>query len=270
MRAGSFRASTRLGATAIVSHRRGARVSDRLGDRPAIGAQPRHHAGAIRRAAVLAHLPFAGQRRDLQPQPDDRPQLRLDEVGRRIADRPRGRPLALMPLRQAPHEVQQPLRLLEESHPTPDMDRDVVPGRHDLPGETLRLIPGWRDIAVGAGEDRQRFLRHVGRPPLGIGPRDMADEAALRPVIRVQHQRQWGRIQPLAAHRDQIGEGRGPDGGVQDLGPILAEMRRRVDGLRPGPAARPLRPYRRESGSETGHPGHSPARTYRLCPGPRR
>ena len=49
------------------------------------------------------------------------------------------------------------------------MHRDVIPGRDDLTGLPLGLVPGWGDIGIRALEDGQRVEPGDRAPALRIG-----------------------------------------------------------------------------------------------------
>src|SRR5262249_3744668 len=100
----------------------------------AVLREPRDGARMVDPRAVLAHLPFALEPGNRQLDADDAPQHARDEVGRRVAHRPRRGAAGLVGARQLSDQRAQPLGIVDELRGAVGMDCDVVPGRHDLAG----------------------------------------------------------------------------------------------------------------------------------------
>ena len=103
--------------------------------------KPFGNAATIRLATVLADLPLAVDRGDLDLDADDALQLRSDELVGRVANGPGYHALGLMAVGQPVDLRPNPLAVLDHAHPAPDLDDGVVPGRHHLAGLALGLIP---------------------------------------------------------------------------------------------------------------------------------
>ena len=82
------------------------------------GPVPCHDAFRIFRCAVLAHLPLAGDLPDRKLDADDRPELPLDVIVRRIRDLPGRRTGALMGVGEARQKTAQPLRIVDSASPS--------------------------------------------------------------------------------------------------------------------------------------------------------
>src|SRR6202034_2689934 len=108
-------------------------------------------AGSVGGVAVLARLSFFPDVDDLDLDPDDRPALHGDEVGRRVADRPWAFASLLERLRQLLDLPGEP-GVVHDLRPALRLHHRVIPGWDDLPGLPLGLVPGGRDVMVMALE----------------------------------------------------------------------------------------------------------------------
>ena len=97
-----------------------------------------------------------------------------------------------MEIGQARHDVEQSVGILEEFDRPMSMDGDIVPGRHDLSGFLLGLVPGRRHIGVRSHENRQAIAKRWDAP-MRICLRDMAIDHALLALALGQEKRQWRR-----------------------------------------------------------------------------
>ena len=79
----------------------------------------------------------------------------------------------------------EPLRVGDQPRHALRMDCGVVPGGHRRRGG----IPGGRNIGVGTREDHQHLPPIRKMFPLGIRPRHVRDQGALRSTVRVQQHR---------------------------------------------------------------------------------
>ena len=109
---------------------------------------------------------------------DDRLDLQGDEIGGRIADRPRRGTSSFMRTRQFLDLRAQPCRVLNRPRAPANLHHHVVPGRHDLPGFAFGLVPVWRDVAIGPLKNDQGFARTIEAAPLPVGARHMGAQDA--------------------------------------------------------------------------------------------
>ena len=120
-------------------------------------ARARDHPPPPPLGMVLRELPLPFQSGDLDAEPDDRLEHRLD-VGGRLVEGPGLGPRALVGRDRPAEDVQQAVAVLDEVEGAVGVDGDIVPGR-DGP---LLLVPGRRDVSVRPGEDGQDLA--LGRP----------------------------------------------------------------------------------------------------------
>src|ERR1700734_3661679 len=122
--------------------------------------------GAVSGVAVLAGLPFAADVEDLDLDADNRPALHGDEIGRRVADRPR----LLAPRFERLRELRDLLRepgVIHHLRSALRLDHGVIPGRHDFAGLPLGRVPGRGDVMVMALEHDERVWQAFKIAPLG-------------------------------------------------------------------------------------------------------
>src|SRR6185369_4606065 len=110
----------------------------------------------VRLGPVLGQLPLGLDPVDAKLESDYGARLRLDVTRRRIVNRPRIGPPALMSFDQAPDVGHLPVRFHPRRQRAVSYDGGVVPRRHDLAGQPLLLVPRGRDVSVGTGPDGQR------------------------------------------------------------------------------------------------------------------
>src|SRR6266702_1905184 len=201
---------------------------------PRLVAQPVKRAGPVPRVPVLAQLLLRLHRRDRQLDPDDRPQLAVDEVRWRVADLPRRGPAGLVPRGQPADDLAQPFGVPVDGERPGEVHADVVPGRHDLAVPGRAGVPGRRHVRLRAVHDGQRHGVRRGGPPLRVRQRQVADQPPVSPVLGA-----------VPDDRDQAGDGLGPvegdqvgrAGGVHerlDRGPVTrGEMLRQVHNCEP-------------------------------------
>ena len=192
--------------------------------------QTADNAGVVGLGAVLAEFVFPLQARDGDRDADDGAQHALHEVGRGVGDGPGLGARGLVLLGQAGDHAQQALRVVEERDRAVGVDGDVVPGGDDFPGFLLGRVERRADVAVGAVEHDQGLHSVVRGLGLRIGAREVPDQRAVGRRVGVQQQRQMAGDHPVRGHRHQRGEAAVPDGVMQDLDPVLDEMRRDVHG----------------------------------------
>src|SRR5580704_1961473 len=211
---------------------RGALVAARLAHNLGHGArilvayrlQAGDDAGAVSGVAVLARLPFSPYVEDLDLDADNRPTLHGDEVGGRVADRPRRfaalleRPGQFLDLLVKP-------RVIHHLGPTLRLDHGVVPGWHDFAGLALGLVPGRGDVMVVALKHDERVRRGSKVAPLGICGGEVDFQCAELRCGRVENERNRNGDKPLGAVADQEPEHAVPDQRVQ-RGEIFVSMER--------------------------------------------
>lgn len=193
-------------------------------------------AGAVGRAAVLAELALAFERRDRHAQADDTAQLRLDELRRRIRDRPGRGALALVQIGQAGDDVEQAGGIVEELDRAGSVDGDIVPGRHDLARFLFHSIPARRHIGVRACENGEAVADgwHV---PLRVRLGEMPVEHAMLALVLIDEERQRRRQQAFRGRGDEGREPRGADRRQQACPILVAEGGWRVHAGTPCVAA---------------------------------
>src|SRR5579862_1347917 len=172
-------ASLRLGAWPLLRVRlRARRDLGNLFRSSAFGPQSGGHSSSIRKRTVLAALELADDTRDGDLDADDGFEHRLNVVRGCIAHVPGLGASGLVDLRQRGHELQQPVRVLDETDVAADVDSGVVPGGHYLAVLALARVPGGRDIAVRAREDREHRSAILQLAPQRIGARDVSAQYA--------------------------------------------------------------------------------------------
>ncbi|OIQ63999.1 hypothetical protein GALL_544530 [mine drainage metagenome] len=192
--------------------------------------QPIDHACDIGSGAVLAHFDFAFQPINGQRDADNAAQHALNEIGRRVGNRPRLRARRLVPPGQPGYHVQQPDGIVEDLQRAISVDRGVVPGRHDLAVLLLGGVVRRRDVAVRPLEDRQSLHAVQRRARMGIGLRQMPVQRAKQAGVRVQHQRSMTGDHPIRRHRHQRHEAARSDQIVQDFDAVFIEVGGNVHG----------------------------------------
>ena len=128
---------------------------------------------------------------------------------------------AFLRYRQIGNLLRQPVLVLDHPDGAAHLDDGIVPGRHDLAGLALGLVPGRRHIGVGALEDDQHGrCRIVGQQaPVRIGLRQMGAQPAVRRHIGVEQERDRVGDRSLGAVGDQQAQRMRPDQPVQDVRP---------------------------------------------------
>ena len=155
---------------------------------------------------------LASMRAISSSRPTMRASLRSDVVLRRIGERPRIRSTRLVALDQPADVRDQPVGIVDGRDRAVCLDGDVVPGRHDLAGKALLLVPS-------SARRRRRGRRRSQGPPLPHRhrqrsmPRSRATgdcrapdgHAASRaePVITVEQHRQDRRAEAVGPMRDE-------------------------------------------------------------------
>ena len=80
----------------------------------------------------------------------------------------------------------------------------VVPGGHLFAVHRLGRVPRWRDVRLRPVEDGHGLLRQQG--PHAIGPRHMAQQRAVRALVRVEEQGDVVGVQRPLVRNDQRGQ----------------------------------------------------------------
>ena len=125
---------------------------------------------------LVFHLPL--DLGDLDFDPDDRPALKRDEIGRRVTDRPGLVASGFLSVRQRFDLPGEPGVVFDDPRRAARLNHHVVPGRHDLPRLLLGRVPGRRDIVFGALEHDKRLGRMNQVAPLPVGAGDMSAKRA--------------------------------------------------------------------------------------------
>ena len=130
-------------------------AGDRAVGRPIARGETGGHTVAVRRVAVLAHLPFAFEAHNRHPQAHDGAQLR---VRRRLTVRPvtfhgAGRSASCSAVSRDTASCSRAGSSKNSTGPLA-CTVNVVPRRHDLAGFPLRRVPARRDVGVRPHEDR--------------------------------------------------------------------------------------------------------------------
>src|SRR5437868_5705460 len=79
---------------------------------------------------------------------DDAAQLTVNVGGGRVGDGPGGRARAFVQIGKAGDDVKEPVRILEKLDRAVGVDRDIIPGRHDLAVLALGFVPRRRHVGV--------------------------------------------------------------------------------------------------------------------------
>src|SRR5439155_5923674 len=107
-------------------------------------------------------------------------------------------PAGLVPRDEATDVRDQPLGLVARCDRAVRLDGYVVPGRDDLAGQALLLVPGGRDVGIRAIEDRQGLPcpiaagldRRLDLAPLRVPPRQVTAQRAVRGIAGTEQHRQ--------------------------------------------------------------------------------
>jgi signal transduction histidine kinase/DNA-binding response OmpR family regulator len=233
--------------------------------------QSSHHAFAVRGGAVLADLPLALQRDQLDLDADDRAHHAVDEIGRCVLDLPGLRAPALVALGELADQAPQPRRIVDRAQAAARLHGDVVPGRHDLAGLGLRRVPGRAHVGLRTLEDDQAVDVGARVAPDRIGARDVSAQGSLGAAVRIEQEGNRVRSQAIAAESDEQAERTIVQQRMQHFGTALFEMRRQVHVVQAASAMTPPPRHTSPSYSTADWPGvtahcDSPKRRPNLLP----
>ena len=173
--------------------------------------------------SVLAQLRLADDAINGDFKTDDRRQLVIHEIIRRIAHFPGVTPvhLAFETRRKPADDGAFSLFIVNKGDPAMDVNNPIIPSRHNPVMRDLAGIPIRRDIAVFAGKDGKDGRSIVNRLVKFIGGRDMPDQ----PVVRGQKHRNVIRHQTVRPVHDKRGERKPGDKSGDGVRVGLDEMR---------------------------------------------